>query len=73
MGVASKDLHMGNKFVVFTLDCNIGPDMSSFVKWARSGLEPEPAGASLLLTEDVGEERPLSSGSLDNLLSFFSD
>ena len=70
VGVASTDLHTGNKFMpAFILDCNMGPDISSFVRWARSGL----AGGSLLLTEDVGEERPLSNGSLDIRRSFFSD
>ena len=73
VGVASTDLHTGNKFMpAFILDCNMGPDISSFVRWARSGLSGL-AGGSLLLTEDVGEERPLSNGSLDIRRSFFSD
>ena len=65
VGVASEDLQTGTKFddslMLSKLDlCKMGPEMSSLVN--RSGLTGGVAGtASLLLTEEVGEERPLSN------------
>ena len=61
VGVASTDRQTGNKLTAFTskLDCSMGPDISNLVRWPRSGLIG--GGGSLLFTEDVGEERPLSS------------
>ena len=69
VGVASEDLHTGTKFdslMLSKLDlCKMGPEMSSLVN--RSGLtggiaaEAVGIAASLLLTDEVGEERPLSN------------
>lgn len=60
-GVASDDLQTGKRSLTSRFDCKMGPEMSSL----------DIFGLSLLLTEDVGEERP--SKSLDVLRSFFSD
>ena len=60
VGVASDDLQTGTRFaslMLSKLDCKMGPEMSSLVN--RSGLIG--ATASLLRTEEVGEERPLSN------------
>ena len=57
VGVASEDRQTGTKFVLLSrFDCKMGPEMSSLVN--RSGLG---GGGSLLLTDEVGEERPLSN------------
>lgn len=58
MGVASVDLHTGKSFPESKFDCSrIGPEISSLVKWVRSGLDVTVA-ASLDLSEAVGLARP---------------
>ncbi len=58
MGVASVDLHTGKSFPESKFDCSrIGPEISSLVKWVRSGLDVIVA-ASLDLSEAVGLARP---------------
>jgi len=73
VGVASFDRHTGKRTdLTSKLGWRIGPEISSLVKWPRSGLET--GSWSLLRREEVGEESPLSGGSLfDDFFSFFSD
>ena len=62
VGVASTDRQTGNKLMVALTSkfgCSIGPEISNFVRWPLSSLSGL-TGGSLLFTEEVGEERPLS-------------